>query len=640
MAALKTPRPTAVDFETFGIEGRPDYPPVPTSVSIKEKGKPSMVFSWAQAYGNNCTWYDAKCALEKAWKTPDGVLFHHAKFDLAVAERHFDLAPPPWERIHDTMFLLFLDDPNELQIGLKPGAARLLNMPPEEQDEAANWLVSTQPVPGVRITKGGGKNSFKLFLPFLPGKVIQRYVEGDVVRTEKLFELLWTDVVKKRSMGAAYDRERRLLKVLLEVERQGIRVDLERLAKDVPAYNATLDGIDGFLRKLLKAPELNLNSDPQLLKALVDGGYVDTAKMLLTDGGNYSVSAKSLREAARDPALAELFAYRSELFTLNTTFMGNWLRVADRSGGLIYTDWHQTKGAGGGARTGRLSSKPNFQNIPTPPTEEEINRRSAMKGTVGVFLKQLPLIPLARSYILPLNKGEILLDRDYSQQEPRTLAHFEGGSLLKQYQNNPWIDFHDNAKAELEKLSLFYERKPVKTVNLGLIYGEGVGSLAEKIGKTVEETRRLKKAILGMYPGLKDMYDDMKALAANGEPLHTWGGRECYCEKPSLIGGKVMNWDYKMVNTLIQGSAADCTKEAICRYFETFKRSEDSFLINVHDELLASVPLRDTKAGMKRLQKAMESVEFDLPMLSEGTWGADWANMKIFDKKGKVLYTA
>jgi DNA polymerase I-like protein with 3'-5' exonuclease and polymerase domains len=244
-----------------------------------------------------------------------------------------------------------------------------------------------------------------------------------------------------------------------------------------------------------------------------------------------------------------------------------------------------------------------------------------------------------RSYVIP-GTGRVFVDRDYSQQEPRILAHFDGGSLLDKYLENPWVDFHDYAKAELEKAGLFYDRKPVKNTNLGLIYGMGVGKLAEKNDMTVEESANLKKAILRLYPGLADMYKDMRVRADNNQPIRTWGGREYYCEPPKLIDGRLRKFDYKLVNVLIQGSAADCTKEAILRWHRSNAAAHPEWhlLLNIHDQLTVSVPVAARAKAMEALREAMEGVEFSVAMLSEGSWSPDnWASLKDYDKKGKQL---
>lgn len=101
-----------------------------------------------------------------------------------------------------------------------------------------------------------------------------------------------------------------------------------------------------------------------------------------------------------------------------------------------------------------------------------------------------------------------------------------------------------------------------------------------------------------------------------------------------MVKGRIQEFDYKMVNVLIQGSAADCTKEAMIRYDEA--REDDHLpILTVHDEMLAAVPRKDLARGMTMLRTAMESIEFDVPMLSEGTFSAaNWEDLEDYDKKG------
>lgn len=207
---MKQPKPVVIDFETFGIEGRPKYPPMPVGVSIKYPGKKAKYWAWGHPTGNNCCWSDAAAELAKAYAHKDGVLFHNGKFDVDVADVHFGLAVPSWERIHDTLFLLFLDDPHQIELGLKPAAARLLNMPAEERDAVGDWLVERQPVPGVKISKSkSSEHYFGRYIAYAPGDLVGTYANGDVDRTEAIFNLLWKKTVE-RGMLAAYDRERRL----------------------------------------------------------------------------------------------------------------------------------------------------------------------------------------------------------------------------------------------------------------------------------------------------------------------------------------------------------------------------------------------------------------------------------------------
>lgn len=640
---MRTPKPSTVDFETFGIEGRPHYPPIPVGVSIKHPGKKSRYYAFGHLDGNNCTWGEAEKALAQAYQNKDGVLFQNGKFDVDVADVWFGLKVPDWDKIHDTMFLLFLDDPHQQELGLKPAGERLLGWEPEEQDAVGEWLIANQPIPGIKITRGkGGDNYFGKYIAFAPGDLVGEYANGDVDRTEGIFNILWPKT-QERGMLESYDRERRLMPILLDMERWGLPVDLDRLRKDVNDYVSWMEKINSWIIKRIKAPDdINLDSGAQLMDAMVSAGKVDETKAPLTATGKLQTNKEALLLAVKDKVLLAVLTYRAQLKTCLNTFMKPWLETAEASNGYIFTTWNQVRAPKGkdnaGTRTGRLSSTPNFQNI---PNEFKPIFAHEKKGLPKSPFPNLPSLPRVRSYVIPFD-GEVMIDRDYSQQEPRILAHFDGGDLMERYLTNNWTDMHDYAKDELANMGKHYDRKPVKNTNLGLIYGMGAPKLAIKNDMTVQESTELKKAVLALYPGLKDMYKDMKVRARNGIPIRTWGGREYYCEEPKIIQGRLRHFDYKLVNVLIQGSAADCTKEAIIRFADRLKSMNLwgvwKLLLNVHDQLTASVPKKDKVKAMQILKEEMESIEFDVPMLSEGSCSeTNWDELIDYDKKGVLV---
>lgn len=631
---MTVPRPVVVDFETFAVEPRPAYPPVPVGVAIKYPGKEPRYYAFAHTTGNNCCWSEARQATIEAWNWSDGVLFQNAKFDLEVARVAFGLPFLPWHKIHDTLFLIFLNNPHQKELSLKPSAELLLGMKPEERDALADWLVEHQPVKNVKISRSSQSPSyFAKYIAMAPGDLVGKYGIGDVVRTEKLFETLYPSIVNRR-MLQAYDRERRLLPVLLEMERTGVPVDERRLRCDVTAYHGFQQNLDSWLLKKLKASDLNLDSGPQLMDAMLEAGYVDVSKVPRTEKtGQLQSNKVALELGVNNKQLLHVLKYRAQLNTCLHTFMEPWLTTARRSGGLIFSSWNQVRQPRGdesmGTRTGRLSSTPNFQNIAR--TFEPLFQHE-QKGLPKAPIA-LPSLPRVRSYLTPF-PGEVLLDRDYSQQELRILAHYDGGSLQQRYNADPWMDVHDYAREELEEKGLFYERKPVKNTNFMLIYGGGAASLAERNGMTVEDAAALKRAVLSLYPGLAAMYQTMKRLAAEHKPIMTWGGREYYCEEPKIINGRIQQYDYKMVNVLIQGSAADCTKEAMIRLAEA-KTTSMRILLTVHDELVVSAPRKEMHDGMEIMRRALESVEFSVPMLSEGKFSlTNYAELQDYDIKG------
>ncbi len=633
-------KPTTIDFETFAIEGRPAYPPVPVGVSIKPWGKRAKYYAWGHATGNTCQWGEGYRALQQAYKNPDGLLFQNGKFDVDVAAVHMGIGVPDWKRIHDTLFLLFLDDPHAMSLSLKPSAQRLLGLAPDEQDAVKDWLVKNQPlkVHGITISASAqSPNTYGKYIAYAPGELVGKYANGDVDRTEGLFKLLHPNIIE-RGMLEAYDRERELMPILLDLERQGVRVDAKRLGQDIVKYVKLRGDLDDWIKVKIKAPaDINLSSGPQLVNAMVAAGLVDTAALGRTKTGKFKTDKESLLLGVKDAQLLAVLKYRTQLNTCLNTFMLPWHQTAMASGGLIFCNWNQVRGDEAGARTGRLSSTPNFQNIPKEFQAIFRHQDPANKALPLSPFKVLPSLPLVRSYIIPWAKDHVLLDRDYSQQELRILGHFEDGVLKDGYTQDPWLDVHDHAQKLINQMmNKNFSRKIIKNTGFGLLYGMGVGKLAIKSDVTVEVAKEVKDAYLAIFPGLKQIYRDMKGRAQAKQPIRTWGGREYYCEAPALVKGRMMTFDYKLINYLIQGSASDCSKQALIDFYKT-KPKEAKLYLSVHDEELASAPRRLAAKTMKAMTQTMEAIPFDVPMLSEGSWSAkNWAELKTYDEKGKI----
>lgn len=238
---------------------------------------------------------------------------------------------------------------------------------------------------------------------------------------------------------------------------------------------------------------------------------------------------------------------------------------------------------------------------------------------------------MVRDYILP-EKGHYFGGRDYNQQELRVLAHFEDGALMQAYQENPELDTHTFVKEAIESiLHREMKRKTIKEINFGTIYGQGVPSLAEKIGEEVNVIRQIKSAQLRALPGLEALTKTIKRAAKDGLPIRTWGGRLYYKEEGIVINGRLVDFSYKLLNYLVQGSSADCTKQAIINY-DAIKK-DGIFLASVHDENNISAPKGKIKQELKLLGEAMLDVKFDVPMLSEPYFGPSWGKVEKYKEK-------
>jgi DNA polymerase-1 len=553
------------------------------------------------------------------------------------------LAPLPWKRIHDTMIQLYLEDPRMETFALKPSAERLLGEAPTERDELIDWLVANVRPGGHKLSASPKSEWYAgAFVAYAPVELAGRYAVGDVTRTRGLLQMLHKKVTRDRGMGPAYDRERQLLPIMAELEEQGVRVDVVRLARDVELYQMVFRRVDTWLCQRLKvAGDTNFNSSRELAAALIKGKAVDPKRLGRGKTGVHLTNKEAIEAALIDAQVGAVLIYRAKLKTDLSTFMEPWLETARLTGGYIFTTWFATRSDDHGTRTGRFSSTPNFQNMPKE-TEPLFHHED---GTLGLPRApiDLPPLPFIRSYVVPYVPGDVLVDRDYSQQELRILGHFENGPLLKAYQANPWMDIHAHTQVLVnDLLHENFGRKIIKNTNFGIVYGLGLEKLARKSRSTVEMADRVRKAVRKLYPGVQEVNSEMKRKEQAHEPLRTWGGREYYCEEPKMIElpngqKKWQTYGYRMLNILIQGSAADCTKEAQIRYWK-IRPAGHRVLTIPHDEFLVSCPARERGVGMEALREAMESVEFDVPMLSEGKWSAEnWAQLKPYDKAGKKV---
>ena len=617
--------PICIDFETEAIQARPHYPPKPVGVAIKWPGKPARYYAFGHPTKNNCNRGDAEEALAACYFSDGELLFHNGKFDLDVAQTHFNLAVPDWQRIHDTMFLLFLSEPHAESLSLKPSAERLLGLPPGERDAVRDWLVEHGVI--------GATENPGAFIARAPGDLVGRYAIGDVDRTLGLYKLLLPRV-KKEAMFDAYCRERQLLPILLKNEADGIRADVKALERDLGLYGKAHADVAAWLRKQLKAPGLNLEADADVAKALSKAKIVE--EFPKTPTGRDSVSKKNLtKKFFAEPDVWLGMYYYNALSTVLSMSIKPWLEQAQASGGKIFTEWNQVRTSHGndgfkGARSGRITCS-RFQNI----TKSFLDRGDeyGIEGDARIRgLLKLPELPLVRKYLLP-DVGDRWVHRDYNQQELRLVAHYEDGALAEQYRRDPKTDVHTFVKSLMDAATgKDFSRRAVKVVNFQTVYGGGAPALMRSLGIDPQAAAELRAAWKRALPDVVTLDRDLKTLFYEGEHIRTIGGRVYHCKPPTIAKsgprkGQVVTYEYTALNYLIQPSGADVTKEAIIRYHAHPKR-DSRMLVTVHDEINISAPKSKWKEQDAILRECMESIELLVPWRTEGKSGSSWGEIK------------
>lgn len=596
-----------LDYETQAIEGNViSNPPSPVGLAVWVPGSEPTYLAWGHPTKNNCTREKGLTYARRVITSNRPLLFHNGPFDLAVTDGALGTTwrYDEWHRIHDTQYLAFLADPYADTLSLKPSAERYLGMPPDEQNELKEWIL--------RNVHRATEKDWGAYIALAPGDLVGRYAIGDVVRTRRLFDHLYPKIVE-RGMQEAYDRERRLMPILYESSRKGIRLDREKLEKDYGDYQRSLDRADEQLRGLLKAPGLDFAKRGALAEALDQAGYV--TDWSYTKTGKKSTSKKTLRINTEE--VDGLVRYRGALNTCISTFMGPWLELS-REDGRLHTSWNQVRTVernSAGTQTGRLSSAhPNFQNV---PTEFDL-----------VVPEGFMALPLMRVYLLP-ELGHVWLKRDFSSQEVRILAHFEDGQLLQSYISDPNFDPHEaNRLRVLDITAKDFARKYIKITGFSLIYGAGVPGVMRQTGiDDYEVGKQLRDAVLDAMPDVKTLIREIQNAGRRGEAIRTWGGREYFVEPAKIIDGRMRTFEYKLLNYLVQGSAADQTKQSIIDWSES-RTWESTFLATVHDEINISAPKDDWQRHMATLREAMNKDRFDVPFKSEGFVGPNWEDIE------------
>jgi DNA polymerase-1 len=299
-------------------------------------------------------------------------------------------------------------------------------------------------------------------------------------------------------------------------------------------------------------------------------------------------------------------------------FVTPWLALSAKDGRL-HTEWHQIRGTEkNGTRTGRIASaNPNLANVPNP------NETPPPFGL-------MPL-PSMRQALLP-EEGCLWISADYSQQELRITAHYENGLMKDAYNKDAALDLHAFAQELIKtRVGKVVSRKHVKNVAFASIYGAGIPKLARMMGVTDYEAEEIRTAYFDALPGLKKLIRAVIQRTREQGYVPSLGGRRLSVEPPAVDrkNGRLREFDYKQANKLIQGSAADMTKEAIALYCES--GGSNYFLSQVYDEINISVPYAHVEEQAAVLRACMvNAMPLSVPILVDIEVGPNWHDLLPF----------
>ena len=432
-----------------------------------------------------------------------------------------------------------------------------------------------------------------------------------------------------------YDLECRLIPILLEMKRVGIRFDSQR-AEELKARVAECRSKSE--QKLIDMYGITgemINSGKQLGARLNEMGIESPVR---TKTGNQSWSADAISRI-HHPVVPMIEEFKNYDAILHKYLEGSLSRSVVN--GRIHCDFvPMLRDQGdGGTVTGRFSCKnPNLQQIP-----------ARNKGHGEDFSQDM------RSLFLP-EEGMMLAAMDYSQIEALLLGHFAQGQQAEWFreQLRAGVDLH---KIAMQLTGITY-RPVVKTFNYGCIYGMGwktamvknynlFEKLAKEEGTDVETfTKEIYYSYHKKFPVVHDTMEWAQNLAKAQGYIETMGGRILHKPKPAYdpATGKINDFIYKMLNKLIQGTAADILKTALVNAYDEGIYNVLILHLLVHDEQVSSVPFtkEGTEAAVRNQQIMGEAFKEQLlvPIKAECELGPNWGywSSRIYKDMQKGIF--
>ncbi len=541
-------------------------------------------------------------AITTAWmqevlKTPATKIFHNASYDVGwLLVNGFEINGP----IVDTMIAAALVNENRYSFSLNACAKDYLGEIKNEtflNEKAKEWGIDA-----------------KADLWRLPAGYVGFYAEQDAGLTLKLWQRFKTEI-SKQSLNDVWEMEMELLPILIETRRRGIRVDEEKAQKLKKEFKAK----ENIILKKIK-DETTIKPDIWAARSVAqvfDRMGIEYPRTAKTDEPSFT---QNWLVNCNNP-IAQLIREAREINKFHSTFIDSIQRFVHK--GRIHSEINQLRSDQGGTVSGRLSySNPNLQQIPARNKE---------------FGNKI------RSLFLP-EEGKQWGSFDYSQQEPRLVAHyaasvnenFSGADEFIEAYKNEAADFHQIV-ADMAGIS----RTHAKTINLGLFYGMGKAKLARELGISKDNAENLLQKYHARVPFVKRLAEAVTNSSSKYGFIRTIKGRKCrfdmwepatfgmnkamqYEEAKAIYGNNIRRaFTYKALNRLIQGSAADQTKQAMINcYKQGFKP-----LLQIHDELCFSI---NSENDISKVKEVMENAIEDLkvPFKVDIALGKSWGEAK------------
>ncbi|WP_188934685.1 DNA polymerase I [Puia dinghuensis] len=434
---------------------------------------------------------------------------------------------------------------------------------------------------------------------------IKDYAAEDADITLQLKHIFLPQLKTKEVEKVFYEVENPLVKVLTDMEFEGVKVDTDFLLE----YSKELerDARQAEEKVYQEAGErFNLASPKQLGEILFEKMKLDP-KAKKTKTGQYATGEDVLLKlAVKHQIVDDILAFR-ELTKLKSTYVDALPQMINRKTGRVHTSYAQAV-----AVTGRLSSNnPNLQNIPIR-TERGREIRKAF---------------------IPRNDDFVLVSADYSQIELRIVAAISGDpNMCAAFREGK--DIHTATAAKVfgvEESAVTKEmRYKAKSVNFGIIYGQGAFGLADNLGISRTEAKEIIDNYKAQFPGIQKYMDDTINFARECGYVQTLMGRKRWLKDINSANFTVRGFaERNAINSPIQGTAADMIKLAMIRIHEEFARQglRSRMLLQVHDELVFDAykaELDIIKPIIMRCMQTALPLPQDVPATAEMGSGVNW----------------
>ncbi|MFI9651815.1 DNA polymerase I [Guyparkeria halopsychrophila] len=425
-----------------------------------------------------------------------------------------------------------------------------------------------------------GKGAKQLTFDQVAIDVAGPYAAEDADITLQLADRLRAQLAEVPSLMMVYEEiERPLVPVLFTMERAGVAIDSEQLARQGKAIAERIATIESEAQEVA-GEAFNLGSTKQLKAILYE--RMGLPVKVKTPKGEPSTNEEALSALVDEHPLAQLILDYRGLTKLKSTYIDRLPERIDPTTGRVHSMFHQAVTA-----TGRLSSSnPNLQNIPVR-TEEGRRIRKAFVAT----------------------PGHKLISADYSQIELRIMAHLSGDEgLLSAFEHGEDIHratarevFADGGEVNDD------QRRAAKAINFGLIYGMSAFGLARQIGVGRTEAQAYIDRYFARYPGVARYMDETRRQAHERGFVETVFGRRLYLpELKSRNGQRRQYAERTAINAPMQGTAADIIKRAMLALYESVVvPGRARMIIQVHDELIFEAPTDVAQSVADEIEQTM-----------------------------------